>query len=83
MVASATKNAPNGIVRSPADVGDWVHHARKGSGVTLVDAAALSGVGVRFLLELEHGKETASLGKTLQVLGRLGLEIEIRPRRKR
>jgi hypothetical protein len=51
--------------------------------VTLVDGAALSGVGIRFLLELEHGKPTAALGKVLQVLSRMGLEIEIRPRRTR
>ena len=81
--AAAAKNIPSGIVRTPADVGAWVHHARAASGVTLVDAAALSGVGVRFLHELEHGKATASLGKVLQVLKRMGLEIEIRPRGKR
>lgn len=73
-------NAPGGIIRSPGDVGAWVQHARKMRGVTLVDAAALSGVGVRFLLELEHGKATASLGKVLHVLKRMGLELEIRPR---
>ena len=74
-------------MKSAADVGAWVHHARKrsgdGKGVTLVDAAALTGVGVRFLLELEHGKPTASLGKVLQVLRRMGLEVEIRPRGRR
>lgn len=78
-----SENVPSGIVREPSDVGAWVRYARKRDGVTLTDAAGLSGVGVRFLLELEHGKATASLGKTLQVLARMGLEIEIRPRRRR
>ena len=81
--AAAAENVPSGIIRSSADVGAWVHHARVSSGVTLVDAAALSGVGVRFLHELEHGKSSASLGKVLQVLDRMGLEIEIRRRRRR
>jgi transcriptional regulator with XRE-family HTH domain len=80
---AAAKNVPPGIVKTSDDVGAWVHHARVENGVTLVDAAALSGVGVRFLLELEHGKSTASLGKVLQVLKRLGLEVEIRPRGRR
>jgi hypothetical protein len=77
------QNIPSGIVRTPADIGAWVHYARKTSDVTLVDGAAITGVGVRFLLELEHGKATASLGKVLQVLQRMGLDIEIRPRRRR
>jgi hypothetical protein len=81
--SKALENVPSGIIRSPADVGAWVRHARKRNGATLTNAAALSNVGVRFLLELEHGKSTASLGKVLQVLQRLGLELEIRPRRRR
>ena len=80
---AAAENVPDGIIRTPADVGAWVHHARASSGVTLVDAAALSGVGVRFLHELEHGKSTAALGRVLQVLKRMGLEVEIRPRGKK
>jgi len=48
--------------------------------VTLSEAASLSGVGIRFLLELEHGKPTASIGKALQVLGRLGLDVYVVPR---
>ena len=39
------------------------------------------GVGVRFLHELEHGKATARLGKTLTVVQRLGLVVEISRRR--
>lgn len=81
--AARTENVPSGIVATPTQIGAWVRHARKQSGVTLVDAAALCGVGVRFLLELEHGKSTASLGKVLQVLQRMGLELEVRPRRRR
>jgi HTH-type transcriptional regulator/antitoxin HipB len=71
---------PSGIIRSPKDIGAWVRRARKTSGKTLAEAAALTGVGVRFLHELEHGKATASLGKTLTVLERLGLVVEIHGR---
>ena len=76
-------NIPSGIIRTPKDIGAWVRRARKASGKTLVEAAALTGVGVRFLHELEHGKQTASLGKTLLVLQRMGLVLAIRDRRAR
>jgi len=46
-------------------------------GLTQRDAAGLCGVGERFLSELERGKETASLGKTVTVIKRLGLKIEL------
>ena len=62
-------------VREPAGLGVVVRAQRKKSGTTLKQAAGLSGVGVRFLLELEHGKKSASLGKALQVAERMGLEI--------
>ena len=43
-------------------------------------AAGMCGVGTKFLSQLENGKETAELGKTLQVLRKMGLEIYIYPR---
>ena len=75
-------SAGRGIqVRGPAALGEVVHARRKQQRVTLAEAAGLSGVGIRFLLELEHGKPTASLGKALQVLDRMGLELWIAPRK--
>lgn len=71
---------PSGTIRTTADIGAWVRWRRKASGKTLAEAAALVGVGVRFLHELEHGKETASLGKALLVLQRMGLVVEIHER---
>jgi hypothetical protein len=40
----------------------------------------MAGVGTKFLSQLENGKETAEIGKTLQVLRKMGLEIYIFPR---
>jgi hypothetical protein len=71
---------PSGTIKAPRDIGAWVRHARKASGLTLAETAALTGVGIRFLHELEHGKTTASLGKTLTVLQRMGLIVLIRQR---
>ena len=63
------------LVQEPAGLGEVVRAQRKRSGATLKEAAGLTGVGVRFLLELEHGKKSAALGKALQVAGRMGLEV--------
>jgi len=79
--ANTPADFPSGIIRTPKDIGQWVRRARKASGKTLAEAAALTGVGVRFLHELEHGKQTASLGKTLLVLQRMGLVLAISERR--
>lgn len=73
---------PSGTIRTPEDIGAWIRRQRKASGKTLAEAAALIGVGVRFLHELEHGKATASLGKTLTVLQRMGLVVEVHERRR-
>ena len=43
-------------------------------------AGPRSGVGVRFVSELENGKPTLEIEKVLRVLSRLGLEVTITPR---
>lgn len=41
--------------------------------------AGAAGVGVRFVVELEAGKPTVQLGKTLEVLAALGCSVEVTP----
>ncbi len=79
---SSSPPAPT-LVRTPADIGATVRHARLQQGVDQTETAGLSGVGVRFLGELERGKATLRLGLVLQVLGRLGLDVWIVPRGQR
>jgi HTH-type transcriptional regulator/antitoxin HipB len=67
-------------IHSPADAGKTVRKKRKEDGLTLADAAALCGVGYRFLSDLENGKPTVEFGKTLQVLAGLGLEVRMGPK---
>jgi y4mF family transcriptional regulator len=67
-------------VRTSADLGTLVRQRRLEQRVRQADAAALAGVGTRFLSELERGKQTAELGKVLQVLDRLGLVVWVAPR---
>ena len=53
----------------------YVKERRKQFGLTQVDLAAKSGVGLRFVRELEQGKETLRLDKVNQVLLLFGQEI--------
>ena len=64
-------------IKSINDIGNAVRKKRKEVGLTLADASALCGVGYRFLSELENGKPTLQLGKTLEVIAGLGLELRI------
>lgn len=71
---------PNGNVESPADIGEIVRTHRKAQRATQAEFAAICGVGVRFISDLENGKPTVELGKVLQVLRGLGLDVAIHPR---
>jgi y4mF family transcriptional regulator len=59
------------------DIGHSVRRARKSQGLTQEQLAATSGVGVRYLRELEQGKESCHVGKALTVLSMLGLTLEL------
>lgn len=50
---------------------------RKRQGLRQDELAAASGVGTRFLLEVEGGKQTAQIGKILAVLEALGCDLSI------
>jgi transcriptional regulator with XRE-family HTH domain len=41
------------------------------------ELAGAAGVGLRFIVDLEAGKPTAQIGKTLQVLAALGCSLDI------
>jgi len=64
-----------------ADIGSAIRKKRKEDGLTLADAAALCGVGYRFMSDLENGKETVQVGKVLKVLTALGLDMTIEARK--
>ena len=68
---------PSGKIESPQNIGALVRISRKKQGATQAEFASLCGVGVRFISELENGKSTVQVGKLLQVLKCLGLEMTI------
>ena len=64
---------------TPAGIGDIVRTTRKATGLRQYELAGTAGVGVRFIVDLEAGKPTAQIGKTLQVLHALGCAVDIVP----
>ena len=62
-----------------AEIGDIVRTTRKASGLRQDELAGAAGVGLRFIVDLEAGKPTAQIGKTLQVLAALGCSLDITP----
>lgn len=53
----------------------YVKEKRKQYGLTQVDLSLKSGVGLRFVRELEQGKTTLRLDKVNQVLALFGAEM--------
>jgi y4mF family transcriptional regulator len=76
----STASLPYGNIKTPGDLGQVVRERRKQQGATQAEFASLCGVGVRFISDLENGKPTAQIGKVLQVIQSLGLELGIRAR---
>ena len=64
---------------TPKAIGKLIRETRKTQGLRQDELAAASGVGLRFLVELEGGKETAQLGKALAVLAALGCTVTVQP----
>ena len=74
------KKLPYGNISSPDDLGNLIRAHRKAQSATQAEFAALCGVGVRFISDLENGKPTIQLSKALHVLRCLGLDVAIHPR---
>jgi HTH-type transcriptional regulator / antitoxin HipB len=64
---------------TPAEIGELVRDTRKRLGVTQKDLALTAGTGLRFVVDLERGKETCELGKSLRVLQTLGITLTLTP----
>lgn len=65
---------------SVAELGERVRSKRQQLRATQAEAADLAGVGIRFLSELERGKESVEFGKALRVLRALGLDLFVASR---
>lgn len=64
-------------INDSKSLGALIRKERKAQGLTQEQLAGLTGVGVRFVRELEAGKESCQLGRALQVAASLGMRVSI------
>ena len=62
-------------ITSAKEFGAAVREARKREHLTQRQLALAVGAGERFIVELENGKETARLGKAIEVAAALGIAL--------
>ena len=58
-------------------LGKSIRHVRKQLRVTQSDVALAAGTGVRFISDLEKGKPTCQIGKVLEVMQVLGIQLTL------
>lgn len=56
-------------------IGKYIKEERKKVGLTQEEFAMRAGLGLRFVRELEQGKETVRLDKVNQALAMFGMEV--------
>lgn len=64
-------------IKTPFQLGDALRQSRKQLGLTQSQLALASGVGLRFIVDLEAGKPTLRLENILRVIHALGGELQI------
>lgn len=68
-----SESADSDAAADAARFGQMIRARREAAGMTQDELAFVTGVGRRFVIELERGKPTCQLGKALQVAAALGL----------
>jgi y4mF family transcriptional regulator len=71
------------IIGDSAGLGLLIRKERKAQKLTQEQLAGLTGVGVRFVREIEAGKSSCQIGLALQVAAALGLSVSVSTRRER
>lgn len=62
-------------IKSPDQLGLLIRAVRKHQKIRMDDIAGSAGVGPVFVREVERGKETVQLGRVMQILAELGIEL--------
>lgn len=79
MHADHSRSGSSILAADAIGIGNEIRRARKAQGLTQGQVAGLAGTGLRFVSELERGKPSVALDKTLNVLAVLGLQLRIGP----
>ena len=66
------------IIHNPSELGYLVSQTRSELALRQSDVHAHTKLATRFIGEVEHGKKTAQIGKVMDMLESLGLELIIR-----
>lgn len=74
--------SPEIKIATVEELGDVVVTTRKAQKLTQADIAGLSNSGNRFVVDLEKGKPTIQMQKTIDILALLGLELVVRAKSK-
>lgn len=67
-------------IRSVEELGEAIRTRRKELHYTQAFLAEFTGLSVSFISDVERGKATAEIGKTLQLLMILGLDLSVERR---
>lgn len=67
------------MVKKQSDISKFLKQKRKEYGISQIEFAEKSGLGLRFVRELEQGKSTVRLDKVNRALSMFGYTVTIRP----
>ena len=67
-------------ITNAMDFGKAIQHQRKHMGYTQAYLAEVTGFSTSFISNLENGKTTAELGKSIFLANLLGLDVEVKER---
>lgn len=74
-----SRSTSNIMVKDAATLGRLVQRERKSQQLTQQQLAAVSGTGVRFIVDLEAGKSTLQFEKVTHILNNLGIRLVALP----
>ncbi len=64
------------MLKNSIEFGAAIREQRRARGLSQESVALSAGVGLRFVHDLEHGKETVELERALRVAAAVGLRLE-------
>jgi HTH-type transcriptional regulator / antitoxin HipB len=64
-------------IKSASELGNQIRSARNNLNLKQADLALTAGTGLRFIIDLEKGKPTCQIGKVLDVINTLGIELTL------
>ena len=62
-------------ITSTAELGELIRTRRTSLGLRQQDVALAANVGVRFIVDIENGKDTSQVGLVLRLLQALGIRL--------